>query len=226
MLKSFLDILAIASNVITVALFLFNFFAIKNLPMRKKVFSNPYFKVFLYSMIFTGIVFCLPLLCPYFCPACVQNTDTVTVVKHDTLTFRKDSIIYRTVYVKAKTPQMSQKNDNGGSGVQNNGINNGQQAGRDINNYGILPRDVHDEDMIKFFQNFPDKHTRIGFKFLSSPDGEMLAYKSKITQILRNHGYDNIGEKVGFSMTIEMPKTPMIDPQADGSVYIDIPPAQ
>jgi len=229
MLKSFLDILAIASNVITVALFLFNFFAVKNLPMRKKVFSNPYFKVFLFSLIFTGIVFCLPLLCPYFCPKCA-SPESFTIIKHDTLT--KHDTVPKYVYVpvpqKKQPPKYSQKNDSGGSGVQNNGTNNGQQAGRDITNnlYGILPRQVSESSMKPFLEQFPDKHTHIGFEMLGSPNGEMLALKGNITKFLRDRGYDNIGIKYDMAIPNEMPKNLSVEIRPDGSVIFVVPPSQ
>lgn len=51
--------------------------------------------------------------------------DTVQTIIHDT--------IPKLVYVEKPSPRNSQKNDNGGSGIQNNAPNQGVQAGRDVN---------------------------------------------------------------------------------------------
>ncbi len=152
----------------------------------------------------------------------VQSITKVdTVIIHDTI---KVPLIASSG--KPKTIQKNeQKIDSGGSGIQNNAPNYGNQAGRDINQYGTLPRQVRPEQLRVFFREFPDKNIKIGFQFVGSQDGEMINVKTSIIKFLRENGYNNIDEFDGFAIRNEVVKEIMIEPQKDGSVLFVIPPA-
>lgn len=130
-----------------------------------------------------------------------------------------------TVIIDKKTPaKPTQKIDREGSGIQNNAPNYGNQAGRDINNYGIIPRKISENMLVEFYKIFPQLNTPIAFEFIGGPDGEMKDVKKQIIKLLRNKGYTNIDEMeiVGFGSNLE---TIAFNPQSDGGVHIMIPPA-
>jgi|GEM_PF-5381156 len=230
---TFLEILSIASNVITVGLYLYNLFSVKNVKLMKKIFGNPYLKVLILSLVFTLVVFTLPSTCKYICQPCVVRGDTV--VKHDTI-IKRDTFL-KTIYASVpkkneKQPQQySQKIDNGGSGIQNNAPNYGNQSGRDmtVNNYGTVPRLVTEETMSNFLKMYPDRRTHIAFCYLGSPDGEMLNFKSKITDFLRMKGYNNIRTVAAMGSNFQEVKVTyfqLVRIYGDSTVEFEIPPSQ
>lgn len=81
-----------------------------------------------------------------------------------------------------------QNNDSGGSGVQNNAPNYGNQAGRDINNYGIIPREVKEDLIVSIMNQVPDKKTTI-YIVKRSDESESEQYANKILVELRKRGY-------------------------------------
>jgi hypothetical protein len=136
--KSFLEFLSITANVISVGAFVVQVVRNRNTTAMKRIVSNPYFKVLILSLGFTALVFLLPFLCPYFCPPCPLKTDSVTILKRDTIT-RWDTVkvtVYKDRPVpmkeRATPPVMSQKIDSGGSGVQAGTISGGNVAGHDV----------------------------------------------------------------------------------------------
>lgn len=130
-----------------------------------------------------------------------------------------------TVIIDKKNPaKPTQKIEKEGSGIQNNAPNYGNQAGRDINNYGIIPRKISENMLVEFYKIFPQLNTPIAFEFIGGPDGEMKDVKKQIIKLLRNKGYTNIDEMeiVGFGSNLQ---TIALNPQSDGGVHILIPPA-
>lgn len=77
--------------------------------------------------------------------------------------------------------------------------------------------------MRQFMSSLPNLHTRIAFYFLGVADGEMTALKSKMTQFLKIHGYDNVVEGAGYAIPTEMSESPYFSIQQDRSVIIYIP---
>jgi hypothetical protein len=97
-----------------------------------------------------------------------------------------------------------------------------------VNNYGIIPRQITRDMLQLFFDRYPNKNERIAIGFFTAaPDAEMLKVKGKIMRILKDEGYINVGESsdvIGIQGSI--PPKIVFDPQQDGSVWIRIPPAQ
>lgn len=122
--------------------------------------------------------------------------------------------------VKSTPAQISGTNVNTGI---NNGIIGGQ--GNKIENFGTHLRKISGTDFFNFWQNFPDKNTRIAVSFIGSPDGEMINVKDQIIKGLKDYGYKNIGEKSGIAYFDYIPKNIVIEKQKDGSVIFWVPPA-
>lgn len=164
------------------------------------------------------------------CREC-QNASKDVLVKHDTFFVEVPAVLQKasknTSVSPKKVDKAVQKIGNEGSGILNNGSTNyGQQAGRDINNYGIIPRQIDEMNLFNFFAAYPDKNVRIAFRYFGSPDAEMISAKNQIDQILRKNRYTNIGSAAAFAMSSSIPPDIFFEPQGDGSVYICIPPKQ
>lgn len=114
---------------------------------------------------------------------------------HDTVPIKiRDTVKVYSNIGKSKTPiKNEQKIDSGGSGIQNNAPNYGQQSGGDINNnnYGIVPRKITDNDLMGVILGTP-KSAKISFAVYTSADAEIYAVQRQIIAIMKKYGYNNI----------------------------------
>lgn len=154
------------------------------------------------------------------------RTDTLKI--HDTLIVRDSPFptlkilsttnlgkhtVKQTKPPKAKSN--SQKIENGGSGLQNNAFNYGNQAGRDIN-FGKMPRHPTKEDIYKFYKSVPDKNKPVSLQFFSG-DQESKRFCEEFQKMLIKEGYKNISIDSYISSTTQ-PSELAID--TTGSTYI------
>ncbi len=70
------------------------------------------------------------------------------------------------------------------------------------NNIGIQQRKIVENDLVDFFNNFPDKNIYIGFVG-ASMEGEIINVKDQIIKILKNHGYSNLENTTGIRIFID-----------------------
>lgn len=121
-----------------------------------------------------------------------SEKDTVQIKKIDTFYIYK-GIDNTKSDNNFATQKSNQEKKNIGSEIQNYAPNYGYQAGRDINNYGIMPRKITEKSEIINALNSlcPDKNKHIGFVAPAS-DGEILNVKEQIVRILKKQGYNDI----------------------------------
>lgn len=128
-----------------------------------------------------------------------NDKDTVQKIVYS----KPDTFYIKTPVISRLAPQGKkssahknvQKIDSGGSGIQNNAPNYGNQAGRDINNFGVLPRVIKEADLNELFNKYPNKETRLAVGFIGSPTSEMENVKMQVINILRNKGYTNVAKE-------------------------------
>jgi hypothetical protein len=138
-----------------------------------------------------------------------------TTIKHDIRPESNRPIIFhitpkkkvaKSLKGESTRPDNIQKNDGAASGLQNKAPNYGHQAGRDINNYEIIPRQLNITQFQPFFNTFPDKNTHVAIVFAGTPDGEILAVKKQIVDILRSNGYLNVEKNQIYLFTFKYQK--------------------
>jgi hypothetical protein len=207
--KNFLEILSIISNVITVSLFIWQIVANRNKPITQKIFSNPYLKVLILSLVITVVIFMLPLLCPYFCPSCSRKIDSVTLVKRDTIV--KLDTIRVPIYVHNRSGQKEQHNsqeiDRGSSGIQNNAPNFAPQAGRDMTI--VSEPHLQEADKTAILNTMDSLSSQyhvnpdiISLSLTTNSNGGKFA--SELEDFLRSKGYNNFGHgSVEFSSPLK-----------------------
>lgn len=158
-------------------------------------------------------------------PALVDTPVTKTIIKEQPKFVISTSERKKTDIKKPVT--IVQNIDSGGSGVQNNGNNNGQQAGRDINNIGIIPRKITEADLLPYINQLPDKTISVRFVSYGFADAEINSVKNQIITIMKKHGFINIENTFHIKIGTEPPKS--IIPaffQKENILEFHIPPAE
>ena len=159
--------------------------------------------------------------------------DTVIKTKIDTEFVEKKSVINKPNHNETKlqkkisnnsentfvnTPNQS-KNINTGT---NNGIvgDNGT-----INNNGIQPRKITEQDFEIFKNNFPDKTIQVNFRIYGMADAEIYNVKKQIISLLKSNGYNKIEEAFLVVIGVEPPNRITINRTSNGAIF-EIPPSQ
>ncbi len=132
-----------------------------------------------------------------------SEKDTIKITKIDTVYFYK-KVSDNSSRIDKSIKVGKQEVDRNGISIQNNAPNYGSQAGRDINNYGIIPRKITEDSEIILALNSVclDKSKHIGF-VAPSNDGEIINVKKQIIDILVKQGFVNIENTNGIRLMLD-----------------------
>lgn len=124
------------------------------------------------------------------------------------------------------TSKNSQKIDSGSSGIQNNNSTVfGNQAGRDINNYGIIPRKITRDFLTPLFNLRLNKNRKIIFTVYDGADAEITDVRNQIVTLFKNEGYNNIDPSFHLKVGFVPPDNISID-TGNNFINVNIPPAK
>lgn len=159
--------------------------------------------------------------------------DTILKTKIDTLFIEKKTIGSKPNFNVAKLQKEKSKNSENtvlstttGRTNINSGTNNGIVGDNGtINNNGIQPRKITEQDFEMFKNNFPDKTIQINFRIYGMADAEIYNVKKQLITLLKSNGYNKIDEPFLFLIGVDPPSIITLNKTQNGVIF-EIPPSQ
>jgi hypothetical protein len=159
--------------------------------------------------------------------------DTILKTKIDTLFVEKKTIVNKPNFNVTKLQKEKSKNSENtvesipsGTKNINTGTNNGIVGDNGtINNNGIQPRKITEQDFEMFKNNFPDKTIQINFRIYGMADAEIYNVKKQIITLLKSNGYNKIEEPFLVLIGVDPPNRITLNKTPNGVIF-EIPPSQ
>ncbi|PJJ10303.1 hypothetical protein CLU83_3705 [Flavobacterium sp. 1] len=156
--------------------------------------------------------------------------DTILKTKVDTLFVEKKTIVNKPNFNVPKLQKEKSKNIMSSTPTGQTNINTGTNNGivgdnGTINNNGIQPRKITEQDFEIFKSNYPDKTIQINFRIYGMADAEIYNVKKQIITLLKSNGYNKIEEPFLVVIGVDPPSRITVNKTSNGVIF-EIPPAQ